>query len=310
MFAGDYDRKGVIKAHSFSIAVHVLLLLLILWYGRQESKRLSDYVLTEVNMIQEVPDLKKPAEIEKPKKMFDILKQIIPVKPETKLASMAPQSLKVLKPEMNLTKPMQLSMEKSAQALKTGISPIDLDAEIGRHKAGTAVQTERISPFKQKQMVQTASAAVDLSGKRAYSGVQHEIIKTDISHGKTVLSAAIIKQPTPVIKETKAGEKAVDIPGKQAVLIQGEVAGRKILSSKAPQYPRWAQEQGIEASVTLHFYVTPEGVVKKNVIVDRTSGYPELDALAQEALLVYMFESLQTAGDQSGYAVFRFVLEK
>ena len=88
MFAADYNKKGVAGAYAVSITVHVLILILVLSYTNKQKKMLEDYMLTEITMIQEIPDAQmpqRPVEIEKPKNMFERFKQIIPVKQEAKI---------------------------------------------------------------------------------------------------------------------------------------------------------------------------------------------------------------------------------
>lgn len=309
MFAGDYDKKGVAKSYAFSFIAHVLVILLVLFYRQQEIRRTADYVLTEINMLEVIQEPKKELQVERPKKVFDILRQIIPVRQEAKIARLDPAGLKAQKPEMNISRPKAISLENAAQGLKPGIKAIDLDAEIGMKKISTLKETARIEPVMNQRSLQAPAGKFDLRSKNTREEYK-PIIKADLGTGKQGLGAAVIKQPTPEIKIKKAAEKNIEIPAKQAILIQGEAAGRRILVSKTPAYPRWAQEQGIEASVSLRFYVTPSGEVKKNVMVERTSGYPELDSMAQEALLQFGFEVLNVSGDQSGLALFRFVLEK
>jgi TonB family protein len=74
--------------------------------------------------------------------------------------------------------------------------------------------------------------------------------------------------------------------------ITGPLKDRKVLSQVVPEYPEWARSQGVEDLVVLQFTVTPEGRVKENIQSLRASAYPELDALAKEALLQWVFVPL------------------
>jgi outer membrane biosynthesis protein TonB len=53
----------------------------------------------------------------------------------------------------------------------------------------------------------------------------------------------------------------------------GPVADRAVTHYKVPDYPDWAKRDGTEGSVTLYFFVLPDGAVKENVVVERTSGF-------------------------------------
>jgi len=92
--------------------------------------------------------------------------------------------------------------------------------------------------------------------------------------------------------------------------ITGAIGDRKILSRAIPQYPAWAEEQGITASVQVYFTVRPDGSIRSNLRIQRSSGYSELDQLAKEALLKWKF-SPAAGNDESvswGVITFRFTL--
>ena len=92
--------------------------------------------------------------------------------------------------------------------------------------------------------------------------------------------------------------------------ITGELQDRKILKQVAPEYPSWAQEQGISASVVLEFTVDPTGSVKNGIVVRRTSGYPKLDETAIQALRQWKFVPLPdgTNRDEVGMITFNYSL--
>jgi TonB family protein len=81
-------------------------------------------------------------------------------------------------------------------------------------------------------------------------------------------------------------------PKKPMFQITGALANRAVLEKTIPEYPEWAREQGIEAAVTLQFTVNAEGLVKENILVARTSGYPAMDKLAIDALKKWKFVPL------------------
>lgn len=80
---------------------------------------------------------------------------------------------------------------------------------------------------------------------------------------------------------------------KDAYAVSGELKGRPLQHVEMPVYPPWAEEQGIEAEVTLKVQVEPDGGVDaSSIYVLRTSGYTELDRLAREALARWFFAPL------------------
>ncbi|HMB68068.1 MAG TPA: energy transducer TonB, partial [bacterium] len=86
------------------------------------------------------------------------------------------------------------------------------------------------------------------------------------------------------------------------VTLAGPVADRSLISYTPPVYPEWAKEQAIEGSVRLYFEVLPDGAVKENVLVQKTSGVEEFDRNAARALLAWLFEPLSggAVGEQWG----------
>jgi TonB family protein len=96
----------------------------------------------------------------------------------------------------------------------------------------------------------------------------------------------------------------------QMFSITGDLKDRKIEKQVAPEYPAWAQEQGISASVVLEFTVDPSGSVKSTVVVRRTSGYPKLDETAIRALRQWKFVALPDGvnRDEVGTITFNYSL--
>lgn len=118
-------------------------------------------------------------------------------------------------------------------------------------------------------------------------------------------TAALSAAPTPA--------KSADIISagpKKAVEIAGPLAGRKILSIALPAYPDWAKAKGIEVDVLIRFFVGSDGLVQERMIIERTSGFKELDDLCLEALRKIVFIPLPAGSkeEQWGIITFRFRL--
>ncbi len=98
---------------------------------------------------------------------------------------------------------------------------------------------------------------------------------------------------------------------KQAFDISGPLNNRPIVKKVIPQYPAWAEEQGIIGSVRLYFTVTPEGTVRPNIRVTKTTGYPQLDQLGIDALKQWQFapsKSTDQGEGEWGIITFNFSL--
>ena len=90
----------------------------------------------------------------------------------------------------------------------------------------------------------------------------------------------------------------------------GPVADRPLVSYETPVYPEWAKKDGVEATVNLYFIVLPNGTVKENILIQKTSGFADFDDSAIEALKKWRFEPLKggATGEQWGSITFNFRL--
>ncbi|NIO28567.1 MAG: TonB family protein [Candidatus Latescibacteria bacterium] len=92
--------------------------------------------------------------------------------------------------------------------------------------------------------------------------------------------------------------------------LTGPVADRPLISFTKPEYPDWAKQEAVEGSVTIYFVVLPDGRVKENVMVQKTSGFGDFDENAINALLAWRFEPMKkgTVGEQWGTITFHYRL--
>ena len=90
----------------------------------------------------------------------------------------------------------------------------------------------------------------------------------------------------------------------------GPVADRPLISYNKPVYPEWAKKDGVEATVNLYFIVLPNGKVKENILIQKTSGFSDFDKSAIAALQAWQFEPLKggQTGEQWGSITFNFRL--
>ncbi len=91
----------------------------------------------------------------------------------------------------------------------------------------------------------------------------------------------------------------------------GPITDRAVISHTRPVYPDWAKREAVEGSVTLYFVVRPDGMVKENVLVQKTAGFEDFDENARAALRNWRFEPLRGGriGEQWGTITFRFRLQ-
>ena len=93
-------------------------------------------------------------------------------------------------------------------------------------------------------------------------------------------------------------------------LLTGPVADRPLISFQRPVYPEWAKDEAVEGSVTIYFVVLPNGNVKENIMVQKTSGFSDFDNNAISALRSWRFEPLKggATGEQWGTITFHYRL--
>ena len=118
----------------------------------------------------------------------------------------------------------------------------------------------------------------------------------DLARGRGGPTAAapvlqrMAEAPAPTREERPMAAAGVSRQVLAGMTLHGPVADRRLVSSARPQYPEWAQRELVEGSVRLYFEVLPNGRVKENVLVERTSGVEEFDRNATRALLSWRFE--------------------
>lgn len=90
--------------------------------------------------------------------------------------------------------------------------------------------------------------------------------------------------------------------------VDGPVGNRRLLRRTIPVSPDWVGTRGLDLTVTVRFQVLPNGHVKPGAVVQKTSGFPEIDALALQAIRQWIFESAANANgaDVWGRVTFHF----
>ncbi|MDI6782066.1 MAG: TonB family protein [bacterium] len=95
------------------------------------------------------------------------------------------------------------------------------------------------------------------------------------------------------------------------VQITGQLSKRGKKKIFLPIYPAWAEKEGIEADVSIHITVSPQGEIV-DAYVERTSGQKELDKLALIAIRNWVFVALSedtVQENQWGIIIFKFRLQ-
>jgi colicin import membrane protein len=106
--------------------------------------------------------------------------------------------------------------------------------------------------------------------------------------------------------KAKGGGTAPD--GGVSYTLDGPVGARRVLKRAVPTTPDWVGARNLDLTVTIRFQVLPDGAVKPGAVIQKTSGFPEIDRRALDALRKWRFEPAPD-GDASevwGRASFRF----
>ena len=134
----------------------------------------------------------------------------------------------------------------------------------------------------------------------------------DLSPGQIITGSeeSVVKDFGATNPEQKKEEPQLE-PHETQTVITGVLANRRIVKKVIPPFPKWAKVQGISATISLRFTVMENGLVKENVIVNRTSGSLQWDKTVIAALKNWQFVPLPQKGvreDQSGIITFQFIL--
>ncbi len=116
----------------------------------------------------------------------------------------------------------------------------------------------------------------------------------------------VIKRPQPPqisLKKTRRKKRT-----KPAISLSGPLKNRKILHRITPLYPEMALREGAEGTVILKFYVTEDGRVRQDIFIVKSSGYPELDKAAMDALKSWVFEPIKSSEENWGILTVIFEL--
>jgi colicin import membrane protein len=91
--------------------------------------------------------------------------------------------------------------------------------------------------------------------------------------------------------------------------VDGPVGNRRILTRVAPQSPDWVATRNLDLTVTVRFQVLPDGSVKSGAVIQKTSGFPDIDSRALKALSRWRFQPVPAKSGTAevwGRVTFRF----
>jgi TonB family protein len=287
-----------------SVGIHVLLLA---WLILMPKITRDDVVITEITWVEPAP----PA----------------PPAPPAVVAKASPArqtQIPMAKPSVNITR----EHFKREQPLA------DITLKPQKTKATTDKLSERLAALQQRNTKEPASISTPLSpspiGKSTLAGVSEKArppkeLSRNTAPGTApielnrtptrVQQATNINAPMPERDVTPTKAKNTDNQAQRMLAgakLVGPVADRPLLNFCKPEYPEWAKQEAVEGSVTIYFIVLPDGRIKENVMVQKTSGFGDFDDNAVKALLAWRFEPIERGktGEQWGTITFHYRLSE
>lgn len=91
--------------------------------------------------------------------------------------------------------------------------------------------------------------------------------------------------------------------------VDGPVGNRRIVTRVSPTSPDWVATRNLDLTVTVRFQVLPDGSVKPGAVIQKTSGFPDIDTRALKALARWRFQPVAAkpgAAEVWGRVTFRF----
>ena len=90
--------------------------------------------------------------------------------------------------------------------------------------------------------------------------------------------------------------------------IYGPGGSRRLLFKVLPDYPEWAEEEGVECALLLKLWILPNGSVEK-VEVEKSSGYSRIDLISAEGAKKWRFNSVSDTKKVWGMLPLKFQLQ-
>jgi TonB family protein len=112
-----------------------------------------------------------------------------------------------------------------------------------------------------------------------------------------------------VVPARSPEESSESIPGVapgSAAGITGPLGKRGLLYPEYPDFPAWAEEEGVDAAVRFKFWVSAAGNVVRIEVLTK-SGYPEFETLARQALSRWRFEALPRGDEREEFGEVRII---
>lgn len=308
-----FDRKIVITL-IFSIIFHFG----VFYFG--EAKRTSK-VINRIDNIEFVDQTLAPSPKPSPpqKSIFKAIKDKITGKDEGIKKLDDNEIDKIVQALPPVPKISEKGIELDEKQLdRTQAKGIDLDKfERLEGPEGGATEILRVASGDRQSSTEDiiSKPALKISDKKTYNpNAKIGLVSSPGGRGQVDLEKIPTKNLEKTTPDVSAEEKAKirKAPSKSAtkITISGPLSSRKITYKPTTPYPLWAQKRGLTATISVQIAVNPDGTVKENIFVIKTSGFGSWDRLVTESVRQWKFASIGGSGTiQTGIVTFNFVLE-
>jgi len=309
-----------------SCAIHFSFILFFPSLG-VSSKFLPEYL--EVSLIKPQPKsvskpiARKVTPVKKPATQPVKKKVVSAAKKREEPASVkltSPAKKETVSPKKVTTEPSKVApvVKKSVKPASPKVSPVEIPAQPPQKLPALPPRVVTESKIKIPLVEQSLSPTIGegISGlhpsveeknigqgeRRLPTGEKRTEEKGGFTQGIDLPSKAISPVKGKIFYEKGIGE---NIEGGGEGRIKGPLGRRRIERQVEPDYPGWAERQGIKGRVEVKCWVLPSGEVSE-VEVWRTSGWPGLDECASRALMKWRFERIKEEEKQWGIVTFKF----
>jgi len=193
-----------------------------------------------------------------------------------------------------LFSPIEVVLVKGLPATKSNLVP--------------AIEKAKVSPSLPKKEKEKEKVAVYLPTKKLLT---ERIVAVESSFAgelefltlkKFLTEESKISLPSPPLPQIRTNQ-SLPYSG-----IYGPGGKRRLLFKVLPDYPEWAEEEGVECALLLKLWILPDGSVEK-VEVEKSSGYPRIDLISAAFARKWRFNPVSGTKKVWGMLPLKFQLQ-
>jgi TonB family protein len=293
------------KMFFYSVAIHVCLLLWLLLAQKFTPEEVGITEITWIDPVAEIQPADMPPILARsepaprmvvPRETPSVHKEKVHFRRESQFSTVAP------KPQDT-----DVTVDKFSDRLARL-----QDQNVKEPKKITSLSTP--APVRQSTLAGMDSEKnprkpVDMARQGTPTTTPVELKRSPVNVQKSSMVMATV--PDTEVKPVKMQDTDTSAQRELAgAVLAGPVVDRPLISFRKPEYPEWAKDEAVEGSVRIYFVVLPDGRIKENIMIQKTSGFSDFDDNAMAALRTWRFEPLKggATGEQWGTITFQYRL--